>query len=113
MPIRLEEAVQIIFVVSIITMFTRAIPFVVFGRKKEIPKNIRYLGNVLPMAVMGVLVVYCVKGVQVTTYPYALPELIAIVAVVVLHVWKRNNLLSIGAGTILYMFLIQVAFSVS
>ncbi len=71
---------------------------------------VRYLGRVLPPAVMGMLVVYCLRGIDVLHMPYGLPELIAVAAVILLHVWKRNNLLSIGAGTVLYMFLVQVVF---
>lgn len=71
---------------------------------------IQYLGKVLPPAVIGMLVIYCLKSVNVLAAPFGLPELIAVAAVILLHVWKRNNLLSIGAGTVLYMFLIQVVF---
>lgn len=78
--------------------------------KKELPKSVAYLGKVLPMAVMGVLVIYCVKGVQLTVYPYGLPEWIGIGIVVLLHIWKRNNLLSIGVGTIAYMIMVQGIF---
>ena len=71
---------------------------------------VHYPGRVLPPAVMGMLVVYCLRGIDVLHMLYGLPELIAVAAVILLHVWKRNNLLSIGAGTVLYMFLVQVVF---
>lgn len=110
MPISPQRSLLIIILCGLTIFATRAIPFLIFRGNKEIPPVIRYLGRVLPPAVIGMLVVYCLKGVSVFTYPYGLPELIAVAAVVALHVWKRNNLLSIGAGTVLYMFLIQAVF---
>ena len=77
---------------------------------KEPPEFIRHLGNVLPYAVIGLLVVYCLKATPVMDAPHGLPEAIAVAVTAGLHVWKRNNLLSIGAGTILYMVLIQAVF---
>lgn len=71
---------------------------------------VEYLGKMLTPAVIGMLVVYCLKDTPVMAAPNGIPELIAVLAIVILHVWKRNNLLSIGAGTVLYMFLIQVIF---
>lgn len=110
MPISPQMSFLIIFVVSLTIFATRAIPFVVFHNGKEIPEVVKYLGKVLPAAVIGMLVIYCLKSVSVVTFPFGLPEFIAVAVVVVLHVWKRNNLLSIGAGTVLYMFLIRVVF---
>ncbi len=110
MPISIQMSLAVIVVVAVVTFITRAIPFVIFRGGKEIPETVRYLGRVLPPAVIGMLVVYCLKEVRVFSFPFGLPELIAVAAVVALHVWKRNNLLSIGAGTALYMFLIQVVF---
>jgi len=69
-----------------------------------------YLGKVLPFAIIGMLVVYCFKNVSVVAAPFGIPELIALVVIVILHVWKRNTLVSIGGGTLLYMFLVQVLF---
>ena len=91
-------------------MLLRFLPFFVFGSGKETPKFITYLGKYLPYAIMGMLVVYCLKGISFVTAPHGLPELIAVAAVVLLHLWKRNTLLSIGGGTVLYMILIQVVF---
>ena len=71
---------------------------------------VQYLGKVLTPAIIGMLVVYCLKNTKVLSAPFGMPELIAVDTVVLLHIWKRNNLLSIGAGTILYMFLIQAVF---
>lgn len=104
------EAFYVICVVSVITMFTRAFPFLLFGGKKEIPSIITTLGKLLPPAIMGILVVYCVKGVTLFSYPYGLPEWISIVVTVILHLWKRNVLFSIALGTICYMVCIQAIF---
>ena len=110
MPISAWRSLLIILIVSITTFATRVIPFLLFPKGKEIPPLIKYLGAVLPPAVIGMLVIYCLKSVNLFSYPHGAPELIAGLVVVVLHVWKRNNLLSIGVGTVLYMFLIQSVF---
>lgn len=110
MPISVERSLLIILLVSITTFATRVIPFLLFPKGKEIPPMVQYLGKVLPPAVIGMLIIYCFKSVSILSYPHAAPELIAAAVVVVLHVWKRNNLLSIGVGTVLYMFLIQKVF---
>lgn len=110
MPLSAEVSFLIIVVVAITTFATRVTPFLLFPKGKEIPKTIQYLGKVLTPAVIGMLVVYCLKNTTVTAAPFGIPELIAVSTVVVLHLWKRNNLLSIGVGTVLYMVLIQVVF---
>lgn len=102
--------ILLIVIVSLVTMLLRFLPFFVFGSGKETPKFITHLGKYLPYAIMGMLVVYCLKGISFVTAPHGLPELIAVAAVVLLHLWKRNTLLSIGGGTVLYMILIQVVF---
>jgi branched-subunit amino acid transport protein AzlD len=94
------------------TVITRTLPFFLFPPNKETPAFILYLGRVLPYAVMGLLVVFCLKGVTVTAAPYGLPELIAILCILALHLWKNNILLSIGGGTIIYMLLVQHFFMV-
>ena len=94
----------------LVTMATRFIPFLIFGEKRKTPPIIEYLGTVLPCAIMGMLVVYCLKDISVLSKPYGLPELIACVLVAALHVWKRNSLLSIGGGTVCYMLLVQFIF---
>lgn len=99
-----------IAVVAVATFATRAASFLVFPKGKEIPKSVVYIGKVLPPAIIGMLVVYCLRSASVLAYPYGLPELIACVTVIALHLWKRNILLSIGAGTILYMVLVQIVF---
>ena len=92
------------------TMLTRFLPFFVFRADRPTPAYITYLGKVLPAAVFGMLVVYCLKNVSLFTGSHALPELIAIAVVVVLHLWKRQMLLSIAGGTICYMLLVQLVF---
>jgi len=99
-----------ILVAAACTFATRAAPFLLFNGKKTIPPMIHYLGEMLPPAIIALLVVYCIKNVNWLASPHGAPELISIAVVALLHVWKRNNLLSIGAGTVLYMFLIQSVF---
>ena len=89
---------------------TRFLPFLIFGENRKTPPIIEYLGKVLPFAIMGMLVVYCLKDVSVLRFPYGLPEIISCVVVAALHVWKRNSLLSIGGGTVCYMLLVQLVF---
>lgn len=97
-------------IMTIITFLIRALPFLLFPGSKKTPSYIEYLGKVLPYAIMGMLVIYCFKNVQIFSAPHGLPELIAAVYVIAIHVWRRNTLLSIGTGTVLYMFLVQVVF---
>ena len=111
LPVSFWRSVIIIVLVALVTLATRAIPFILFPEGKKIPKAVEYLSKVLPPAVIGMLVVYCFKSVNVLSSPFGLPELIAGLTVVVLHIWKRNNLLSIGAGTIIYMILVQTVFA--
>ncbi|MBQ9071277.1 MAG: branched-chain amino acid transporter permease [Clostridia bacterium] len=105
-----EMAIATVVVVALITSLLRFLPFIVFGEKRKTPKIIDYLGKFLPFSIMGMLVVYCLKDVSLTAAPFGIPELIAGASVVLLHLWKRNTLLSIGAGTILYMLMIQLIF---
>ena len=92
------------------TVLTRFLSFWLFPAGKKTPKYIAYLGKVLPAAVFGMLVVYCLKNVTVLTGGHGLPELIAIAAVVLLHLWKKHTLLSIAGGTVVYMLLVQLGF---
>lgn len=110
MPVDIVTSVLIILVVAVTTFATRLVPFLIFPKGKEIPTVVRYLGKVLTPAVIGMLVVYCLKTTSIVKPPYGIPEFVAVMITAILHVWKRNNLLSIGVGTILYMFLIQVVF---
>lgn len=92
------------------TVLTRFAPFWLIPKDKPVPEWLAYLGRVLPCAVMGLLVVYCLKDVSPVAAPYGLPELLGVAVVAGLYVWKRNTLLSIAAGTALYMVLVQVVF---
>lgn len=92
------------------TVLTRFLPFALFPGNKLTPKFIRYLGRVLPAAVFGMLLVYCLKGVNIAAGSHGLPELIAILIVCGLHLWKRQMLLSVTGGTIAYMLLVQLVF---
>lgn len=96
--------------VSLGTMITRFLPFLLFPENKRIPTYIKFLSDVLPHTIIGMLVVYCLKDVSFVEHPYALPEIISIVAITGLHLWKKNTLLSIGIGSILYIFLVQYVF---
>ncbi len=91
-------------------MLTRFVPFFVFPAGKPTPKYVQYLGNVLPPAVFGLLIIYCLKNVSIFTGSHAIPELLAITLVIALHTWKRQMLLSIAGGTIFYMILVQFIF---
>ena len=106
----LKQQMITILMVIIGTMLTRFLPFWLFPAGKPTPKYVRYLGKVLPGAVFGMLVVYCLKNVSVFEGSRGIPEIIGIAAVVVLHRWKRQMLLSIAGGTVLYMLLVQVVF---
>ena len=98
-------------IIALVTMATRFLPFLIFGERRErTPDIILYLGKVLPYAVMGMLVVYCLKDVSFRAAPYGIPEAIGCLVVAGLHIWKRNTLLSIGAGTVCYMLLVQFVF---
>lgn len=110
MPVSAGTSFLIILVVALTTFATRVTPFLFFPKGKEIPKTVQYLGKVLTPAVIGMLVVYCLKNTTVLSSPYGIPELVSVLTVAILHIWKRNNLISIGVGTVLYMFLIQVVF---
>lgn len=110
MPLTAVQTLIMILAVALGTMITRFTPFLLFREMREPPRLIAYLGQVLPPAMMGLLVIYCLKDVSILHAPHGLPELIAIAGIVVLHKWKNNVLLSIGGGTALYMILIRVVF---
>lgn len=104
------HSILLIVVISLVTMALRFLPLWIFGNGKQTPQLIQYLGKVLPYAIMGMLVVFCLKGVSLMSAPFGLPELIASAVVVGLHVWKRNTPVSIVGGTVVYMLLVQVVF---
>ncbi|MBQ7876491.1 MAG: AzlD domain-containing protein [Clostridia bacterium] len=101
------QALVAVLVMAAVTALLRFAPFVVMGNGKT-PKIVEYLGRVLPYAVMGMLVVYCLKGIDFTKAPFAMPEIISVILVVAVHAWKRNTLLSIIAGTVCYMIIIRL-----
>lgn len=100
----------IICMVTLGTIISRFLPFILFKDTKSNNSYISYLGQVLPYAAIGLLVVYCLKGVNFKSTTYWVPEAIAIICITVLHYWKGNTLLSIGVGTAIYMLLVQVVF---
>ena len=100
-----QHSALIVAIAAVITALLRGLPFIIFSKKT--PKFITFLGKFLPYAVMGMLVVYCLKDATFTAWPHALPELIAIAAVALIHLWRRNTLLSVAGGTVFYMILVQ------
>lgn len=106
----LSQEIITIAAVVVGTLLTRFLPFIIFPASKPTPKYIKYLGDVLPFAVIGMLVVYCLKNVSIITVPYGIPEALAIICIIILHLFKRNMLLSIGGGTVIYMLLVQFVF---
>lgn len=111
MPIPVFQSICIIAVVAGCTYLTRALAFLLFGGNRRVPPAVQYLGRVLPPSIIAILVVYCLKGIDPLAAPHGAPELISVVLVAGLHLWKRNNLLSIGLGTAFYMTLVQVVFA--
>lgn len=104
------QTIIMILAIALGSMTTRFTPFLLFPEHKEPPKIITYLGQVLPPAMMGLLVVYCLKGVSIKAAPHGLPELIAILVIIALHKWKNDALISICGGTAVYMVLVQAVF---
>lgn len=104
------HAVLTITVVALVTAALRFLPFLIFGENRTTPPLITYLGQVLPFAIMGMLVIYCLKDVSFLSGSFGIPEIIGCAVVATLHSWKRNTLLSIGAGTVCYMLLVQLVF---
>lgn len=104
------HAALLIAVVALVTAALRFLPFLIFGQNKKTPPLVTYLGQVLPYAIMGMLVVYCLKDITLFAAPFGIPEAVGCAIVAALHVWKRNTLLSIGVGTVCYMLLVQCVF---
>ena len=103
------NAVYVIAVTALVTVLTRFLPFAVFG-KRPLPRVVVYLGRVLPPAIMAALVVYCLKDIDLTAFPFGLAQLISVAVTALVHVWRRNTLLSIALGTACYMVLIRTVF---
>ena len=102
------QALWIVLICAGVTLALRAMPFLFFGGKGGVPKLIAVLGRTLPSAIMAALVVYCLKGIPYGSFADGAKKLAAAVVVVVLHVWRRNTLLSIAGGTAVYMLLIRM-----
>lgn len=100
------QTLTIVILVALSSVITRFLPFIIFKTSNKSNSFITYLGKVLPYAAIGMLVVYCLKNVNITVPSYGIPEAIAILCIVVLHYWKENTLLSIGVGTAIYMILL-------
>ena len=105
-----SQQIITVAVVVVGTMLTRFLPFIIFPPGKPTPTYIRYLGQVLPASVFGLLVIYCLKNVSFISGSFGIPELISIAVVIALHLWKRQMLISIAGGTICYMLLVQFVF---
>ena len=104
------HAALLVAIMSLVTILLRFLPFLVWSGKRRTPKYILYLGNVLPPAIIGMLVVYCLKDISFASAPFGIPELLAAAGVVILQVWRRNSLVSIMGGTAFYMLLVQIVF---
>ena len=105
-----SELILMILLMAAGTFLTRALPFILLPESKETPKLVLYIGRLLPAASMGLLIVYCLRDVTFTAFPFGIPELLGIAVVAILHKWKGNVLLSIFGGTIFYMVLVQMVF---
>lgn len=110
MPLSAKQTIIVVIVAAVCTFLTRVIPFAVFGGKKEVPKFIKYLGDILPMAIIGILIVYCLGDLTTGSLNIIAPQLICVALTAIIHIWKRNTLLSIGVGTVSYMLLINYVF---
>lgn len=110
MTMTLGESIITIIMVIIATVITRFLPFIIFPDNKTPPRYIQYLGKVLPSAIMGLLIVYCLKDINILSGSHGLPEFISILCITVFYMWKKNTVLSILLGTIIYMVLVQLVF---
>ncbi|MBR2390483.1 MAG: AzlD domain-containing protein [Mogibacterium sp.] len=105
-----RHAMTVIAVMGLAVLATRIVPVLIFGRGEKVPEFVLYLGRVVPYTAMGLLIVYCLRDMPVLEAPHGLPELIALAAVTVTYLWKRNTIFSVVIGTVLYMFLVQSVF---
>ena len=104
------QAIAAIAVMAVVTFLTRAIPFLLFDRGDSPPKLVLYLGRVLPPAIIAMLIIYCLQDISFATPAGWAPQMISVAVVAALHIWKKNTLISIFGGTILYMVLVQAVF---
>ena len=105
-----QHAVIIMVTMGLVTLATRIVPVLIFGRGERVPDYIVYLGKVVPYTAMGLLIVYCLKDVSLLKAPHALPEGIALAVVSGTYLWRRNTILSVTVGTVVYMLLVQLVF---
>lgn len=105
-----KHAALVILVMGLATCATRLLPVFIFGRSEDVPDYIMYLGEVVPYTAMGLLIVYCLKDVNVFASPHGIPELIALTVVSVTYLWKRHTIMSVVVGTVVYMALVQLVF---
>lgn len=110
MKMTMTEQIITIGMAALGTLLTRFLPFLLFPAGKPVPKYVQYLGKVLPLAVFGLLVIYCLRNVSILTGSHGIPELVSIIFVIILHLWKRQMLISIAGGTFCYMLLVQLVF---
>ena len=110
MKMTMTEQVITIGMAALGTLLTRFLPFLLFPAGKPVPKYVQYLGKVLPLAVFGLLVIYCLRNVSILTGSHGIPDLVSIIFVIILHLWKRQMLISIAGGTFCYMLLVQLVF---
>ena len=110
MTLTVPQTFIIIAAIALGVQVSRWLPFLAFSGKKELPEFVKYLGRVLPPALMGLIVVYCFKGTDILGGNHGLPELIASAVVILTYKWKENLLISVGGGTAVYMLLVQLVF---
>ncbi|MEG0177030.1 branched-chain amino acid transporter permease [Anaerorhabdus sp.] len=110
MPLTPIQTFTIIIAITLGTAITRFTPFILFPESKDLPPIIKYLGKTLPPAMMGLLLIYCLKDISIFSTNHALPEIFSIILITIIQLWKRNVLLSIGIGTSFYMILVQLVF---
>lgn len=104
------QALASIAVMAAVTFLTRALPFLLFDRGDHPPRIVLYLGQVLPPAIIAMLIVYCLKGISFASPAGWVPSLLAGLTALLLHIWKGNDLVSIFGATVLYMALVQMVF---
>lgn len=106
-----KELLMTALIIAAATLIIRFLPFIIIRNSIAERRYIKFLGNMMPYSMIALLVIYCLKDVNLIKYPYGIPELISIAIIIVLHILKRNVLISIGVGTVIYMFLVQVIFT--
>lgn len=106
-----KELLMTALIIAAATLIIRFLPFIIIRNSIAERRYIKFLGDMMPYSMIALLVIYCLKDVNLIKYPYGIPELISIAIIIVLHIFKRNVLISIGVGTVIYMFLVQVIFT--